>query len=233
MSTASIHPEDPIMRRRLAFLATFVAGAAALTLWLAAASLVSAGDPCYHGFDLPTSTTSTGTQVKVLPCAFSPTVTNVDVGATVTFVNGPDFVHLLAGANQAWGSRDVELSPGRTVSYEFDEPGVYPYACALHRGMSGVIVVGDAATAMAAGARTAAGGASGTTGDASSGGATTTSGSTTAPATTPPSPSASTTEIAALAAFSALAGGLIGATVAWFALRRRANDGKEPAPGVA
>ena len=219
------------MRRRLASLATFVAGAAALTVWLAAASLVSAGDPCYHGFDLPTSTTSTGTQVKVLPCAFSPTVTNVDVGATVTFVNGPDFIHLITGANQAWGSRDVELSPRKTVSYEFDEPGVYQYACALHRGMSGVILVGDATTALAAGARTAAGGASGTTGNASSGGATTTSGSTTStPAATP---TASPPEIAAVAAISAFAGGVIGAAVVWFAVRRRRSEGKEPVPGVA
>ena len=221
------------MRRHIARLLGFAATLSLAVLWLISAPATSAGDPCYHDFTMPTTTTEDAAQIKLMPCAFAPTVAQVPVGSTVTFFNGPDFSHLVTGANQAWGSRDVELSPGRTVSYEFDEPGVYPYACALHRGMSGVIVVGDAATAMAAGARTAAGGASGTTGDASSGGATTTSGSTTAPATTPPSPSASTTEIAALAAFSALAGGLIGATVAWFALRRRANDGKEPAPGVA
>ncbi len=223
------------MRRRLASLATLVAGATALTLWLAAAPIASAGDPCYHGFDMPASSTSTGNQVKVMPCAFGPTVTNVDVGATVAFVNGSSFTHLITGANQVWGSRDVELGPGKTVSYEFAEPGVYPYACALHRGMSGVIVVGDATTAMAAGARTAAGGSSGTTGNELSGGATTTSGSTTSTtAATPASQStASSPEIAAVAAMSALAGGLLGAAVTWFALRRRTSEGKEPLPDVA
>ena len=52
---------------------------------------------------------------SLLPCAFSPTVTQVDVGETVTFTNGTDFTHLVTGANQAWGSRDVELLPGETV----------------------------------------------------------------------------------------------------------------------
>ena len=44
--------------------------------------------------------------------------------------------------------RDTELQPGQTVSYRFATPGIYPYACALHRGMSGAIVVGDAAAAV-------------------------------------------------------------------------------------
>jgi len=118
---------------------------------LAAAPAVMAGDPCYHGFVIPARTTGTDTQIKLAPCAFAPTVTHVAAGSTVTFFNGPDFTHLVTGANQAWGSRDVEIQPGQTVSYRFDEPGVYPYACALHRGMSGTIVVGDLTAAMGAG----------------------------------------------------------------------------------
>jgi plastocyanin len=223
------------MRRRLAALLGLVGSGTVLAAWLVAAPIVSAGDPCYHGFDMPEDTTSTATQVKLMPCAFAPTITNVPVGSKVTFVNGPDFTHLITGANQAWGSRDVELTPGKTVSYEFAAAGVYPYACALHRGMSGVIVVGDAATALAAAARTGAGTGSGTT--------TSTTGSTTgasngAGATTAATSPASTTaasglEIPAVAAVSALAGGLIGAGVAWFALRRRTSAQKEQVTGVA
>jgi hypothetical protein len=77
-------------------------------------------------------------------------VTHVAVGSTVTFFNGPTFTHLITGANQEWGSRDAELEPGQTVAYRFDEPGIYPYACALHPGMSGAIVVGAAEVAVAA-----------------------------------------------------------------------------------
>jgi plastocyanin len=223
------------MRQRLAALIGLVGSSAVLAAWLVAAPIVSAGDPCYHGFDMPEDSASTATQVKLMPCAFAPTITNVPVGSKVTFVNGPDFTHLITGANQAWGSRDVELTPGKTVSYEFDAAGVYPYACALHRGMSGVIVVGDAATALAAAAaNTGAGTGSGTTGTTGSTSGESNGAETTTAATTP----ASTTvamgpEILAVAAVSALAGGLIGAGVAWFALRRRTTAGKEPVAGVA
>jgi plastocyanin len=222
------------MRRRLTALIGLVGSGAVLAAWLVAAPIVSAGDPCYHGFDMPKDTASTDTQVKLMPCAFAPTITNVAVGSKVTFVNGPDFTHLITGANQAWGSRDVELTPGKTVSYEFDAAGVYPYACALHRGMSGVIVVGDAATALAA-ARTGAGTGSGTTTDtAGSTGGESNGAETTTAATSPASTTAATgPEIPAVAAVSALAGGLIGAGVAWFAMRRRTSAGKEPVAGVA
>jgi plastocyanin len=107
------------------------------------APAVVAGDPCYHGFDIPPRSEGAETQIKVAPCAFGPTVSHVATGSTVTFFNGPDFTHLITGANAEWGSRDVELRPSQKVSYTFANAGIYPYACALHRGMSGTIVVGD------------------------------------------------------------------------------------------
>lgn len=109
----------------------------------AVATPVAAGDPCYHGFDIPERTESTDPQVKLMPCAFAPTVVRVDPGTTVEFFSGPYDVHLITGANQEWGSRDDEIQPDSMVSFRFDRAGTYPYACAIHRGMSGVIVVGD------------------------------------------------------------------------------------------
>jgi plastocyanin len=107
------------------------------------AAPVAAGDPCYHGFDLPTRSEGTDPQIKMTPCAFAPAVVRVAPGTTVQWFSGPDFVHLLTGANQEWGSRDDEIQPDSVVAYRFDKPGIYPYACALHRGMSGTIVVGN------------------------------------------------------------------------------------------
>lgn len=130
-------------------LSGLVGAAAVVLLGLIATPTTLAGDPCYHGFEIPPLTDAVETQIKVAPCYFAPTVAHVPVGATVTFFNGPDFTHLVTGANAKWGSRDVELKPGQTVSYQFDAPGTYPYACALHRGMSGTIVVGDATGAAA------------------------------------------------------------------------------------
>jgi plastocyanin len=130
-------------------LSGLIGAAAFLLLGLIATPTTRAGDPCYHGFEIPPRTDAAETQIKVGPCFFGPTVARVPVGATVTFFNGPGFTHLITGANAEWGSRDVELVPDASVSYRFDKAGVYPYACALHRGMSGTIVVGDAAGAAA------------------------------------------------------------------------------------
>jgi plastocyanin len=148
------------MPRQLARSLTLIASMSLAIVWLIAAPTASAGDPCYHSFEMPATTSEATTQIKLMPCAFGPTVAQVAVGATVTFFNGPDFTHLVTGANQAWGSRDAEIQPGGTVSYTFATAGVYPYACALHRGMSGAIVVGE----MAAGTGGAGAAGAGTTG---------------------------------------------------------------------
>ena len=118
-----------------------------LVLGLILGPTTSAGNPCYHGFAIPSRTDAAETQIKLAPCAFEPTVARVAVGATVTFFNGPEFTHLVTGANAEWGSRDVELKPGDTVSYRFDKPGVYPYACALHSG--GALLESDQSGAVA------------------------------------------------------------------------------------
>jgi plastocyanin len=216
------------MHRRLTALAGLLAATATLVLWLAVAPVTSAGDPCYHGFAMPEDTAGADVRVNLLPCAFAPTVTSAKVGATVTFFNGSDFTHLITGANQSWGSRDTEIAPGKTASYTFDRAGVYPFACALHRGMSGVIVVGDAATA-----------AAGTKGAVSAAG---TSGEASVPSAVPaavPSPTAPSATVSSgpepllLAAVSALVGVVVGATVAWLALRRRAAAGQEHLAGIA
>ncbi len=186
---------------------------------LFAAPTVSAGDPCYHGFTIPPRTSAGETQIKVAPCAFAPTVTTVAAGSTVTFFNGPDYTHLITGANAEWGSRDVELKPNAEVSYTFDKPGIYPYACALHRGMSGTIVVGDLASA----------GGTTTGGTTAGGNGPVTSDAALAAATKPAASGPDPIGIAA----GAGAGILVGAAAAWLAMRRRTRAGAvgQPLPG--
>jgi plastocyanin len=130
--------------RTIRFLAALalVVGSFAVPL----AAPVAAGDPCYHDFQIPPLTEGTDPQVKLLPCAFSPTVVRVAPGTTVEFFSGEFDVHLITGAGQTWGSRDDEIQPNSMVSFRFLRSGTYPYACALHRGMSGTIVVGDGIT---------------------------------------------------------------------------------------
>ena len=142
-----------------------VAGASILAIVtlaaLAAAPAALAGDPCYHGYSIPPTTTEAGSAIRMEPCAFVPTNIRVATGATVTFTNTSGDVHLLTGANQAWGDREKELKPGETVSVTFAEPGVYAFSCAIHRGMSGAVIVGDADGAAAAAPVATTGGADG------------------------------------------------------------------------
>ena len=162
---------------------------------LAAPAVAVAGDPCFHGYDMPPRSAATTASVKALPCAFAPTIAYVPVGTTVSFRNATQDVHLITGANQEWGDREVEILGNETVSYTFDEAGIFPYACALHRGMVGAIVVG-------------ADGAAGL-----------------APQTGGAQPAAADTTQAAAAdepmgggriAIAAIAGGVIALAVAWF-----------------
>ena len=217
------------MHRSLIALAGLLATTGTLVLWLAVAPVTSAGDPCYHGFAMPEDSAAADVRINLLPCAFAPTVTSAKVGATVTFFNGSDFTHLITGANQSWGSRDTEIAPGKSVTYTFDKAGVYPYACALHRGMSGVIVVGDAATAAAGtrGAVSAAGTSSGVASVPSA--APAAAPAKTTPSATPPAGP----EPLLLVALSALVGAVVGSTIAWLALRRRAAAGQEHLTGIA
>lgn len=131
---------------------TLLAGLGLLIGSLVFAAPAAAGDPCYHGFDVPARTEGDEAQIKMMPCAFAPTVVRVAPGTTVQFFSGPGFVHLITGANQEWGSRDAEIQPDSVVAFRFDKSGTYPFACALHRGMSGTIVVGDGVAAAAGGA---------------------------------------------------------------------------------
>ncbi len=138
------------MRRQIALRAALLVPAT-LATWLVVAPPAMAGDPCFHGFAMPPVTTEATNEIKLLPCAFGPTIATVPTGSTVSFVNGPEVPHLITGASQTWGSRDIQIQPNAKISYTFDSPGLYPYACALHPGMAGAIVVGDAASALAAG----------------------------------------------------------------------------------
>jgi plastocyanin len=123
------------MSRRLALAATLVLAAIAVP-----AVPASAGGGCHAGI-----THGTGTTVFLAEACPTPTILQVDPGATVTFTNKDPFAHNIIG--NLWGHYD-DLNQGDSFSATFDDPGVYPYACWYHPGMTGAIVVG---TGMGAG----------------------------------------------------------------------------------
>jgi plastocyanin len=108
----------------------------------------------------PPVSEGTAAVIKLGDCAFYPTVTHVPVGSEVQFFNADLVGHEVVGANLTWGHHDKILEPGDQLGVTFAKAGLYPYACMLHPGMTGVIVVGDAASAAGAAGGTVPGGPS-------------------------------------------------------------------------
>ena len=116
----------------------------ALAVGLATRDVAAGGGGCHS----PVMTNGRGTTVEMRWGCMSPTILQIQEGERVTFRNADPMVHVVVGAHSSWGNY-ANIAPGESVSYVFAQPGVYPYACHLHPGMTGAIVVGDGATAMA------------------------------------------------------------------------------------
>lgn len=123
------------MRITRALVTTMTVGAAVL----AAGGTASAGGGCLHG--TPPSD-GDGAVVEMLDACFTPTVLHVDPGAEVTFVNRDGELHQVSGVGDTWGSF-AELDQGDSVSYTFEDDGVYVYSCWVHPGMVGAVVAGS------------------------------------------------------------------------------------------
>ena len=102
--------------------------------------VASAGGGCHGGVTQTDATGQEDATVQLVDACFSATVTSVDPGTPVTFVNMDEFVHNVGG-NQ-WGHFD-DLHGGDAFTVSFEEAGTYPFACSYHPGMTGAIVVGD------------------------------------------------------------------------------------------
>jgi plastocyanin len=135
------------MRRRIALF--LVSASFLVVLGWATAGSVLAGDPCFHSTDRPATSAGATVAVAIGDCVFTPTVTTVPVGTLVEWTNRSFQAHEIVGSNLTWGKHDKLLEPGDSIGWTFDKPGVYAYACMLHPGMSGVVVVGAADLALA------------------------------------------------------------------------------------
>ena len=110
-----------------------------LLLGWAPVSVALAGGGC-HGANTVEAwpTEAVSTVVKIDGCTFAPTVTRVQTGTEVRFLNASNAAHDIVGRARAWGTD--RLDSGASFAYRFTTPGVYPYSCSLHPGMAGVVV---------------------------------------------------------------------------------------------
>ena len=95
--------------------------------------------------------------VAIRSFEFRPTHVTVEAGVEVRWVNEDDILHTvtsgIAGDQGVPGvSEDLAPSPDglfdlelegktSTARFTFQEPGTYPYFCAIHSGMSGTVQV--------------------------------------------------------------------------------------------
>ena len=106
----------------------------AAALALVAARSASAGGTCHQP---PTESSTPTVQLEAL--CFSPTVTRVDVGSDVEFVNLDAFAHNVVGHGVSWG-QFADIGPGESLVVTFDTPGIHPFSCTLHPGMVGAVL---------------------------------------------------------------------------------------------
>ena len=98
----------------------------------------SAGGGC-RGVDFQDRQT---TEVRMGNNCYFPQVARVDAGQSLTFLNEDPAEHTVTGLIASFGSYG-KIAGGDSVAYTFSRPGVYPYFCFLHNGMTGAIIVGD------------------------------------------------------------------------------------------
>ncbi len=70
---------------------------------------------------------------------YGPARLEVAAGTTITWTNRAPVPHTVTGDDGSWGS--PLLDPGEVWSYTFAKPGTYPFHCAPHPFMKGVVVV--------------------------------------------------------------------------------------------
>ncbi len=122
---------------RRAMLLCLIVGAATV-VGMPGAAL--AGGGCHTGATQADETGEQEAMVRIAGACFTASLTKVDPETAVTFVNEDWTTHNVGG--NEWGYFD-DMREGDAFTATFADPGIYPFACSYHPGMTGAIVVGD------------------------------------------------------------------------------------------
>ena len=105
----------------------------AIVIVVAVAALAACAEPSQ---DLSSQDAVLGTQVDVVDNEFEPAVLRVEPGATVTWTWRGSNPH-----NVVSDGFESETQTTGTFNHTFQQVGEYPYVCAIHPGMEGLVVV--------------------------------------------------------------------------------------------
>ena len=106
---------------------TLAAATAALTMWIAASTVLAADS-----------------SVTIAGFAFAPSTVTIQVGDSVTWTNEDSTPHTATAED---GSFDTgQLANGDSNTVTFDTAGTFAYVCSIHPQMTGSVVVEAAAS---------------------------------------------------------------------------------------
>ncbi len=80
--------------------------------------------------------------VRIVDFAYSPASVDVVAGTTITWVNAGAALHTVTASDGAWDSGII--ASGGTYQRRFGTAGTFPYLCALHPSMTGIVRVSPA-----------------------------------------------------------------------------------------
>ncbi len=90
-------------------------------------------------WNLSTAQTTDSTKVVVRDFMFTPTISTVKAGSTVTWTNLDDEPHTVLSETGLFKSGAIDTN--ESFSFRFDKPGTYHFTCSIHPRMVGTIVV--------------------------------------------------------------------------------------------
>jgi plastocyanin len=103
--------------------------------------IVVAGAACSKDSNPSGPDSGGGTRVTASAAnVFSPSVLDITVGTTVTWVFGP-VDHTVTFAAVAGAPASIDLSHNKSVSRTFTTAGTFAYVCTVHPGMAGQVRV--------------------------------------------------------------------------------------------
>lgn len=79
--------------------------------------------------------------VTIKDYVFSPAVTTVPVGTTITWTNADADPHTATSIEGTSVFDSNNIATGGTYPFTFTAPGTYPYVCTYHDGMQGTVIV--------------------------------------------------------------------------------------------
>ena len=85
------------------------------------------------------ATQPVASNVSIDNFTFTPSTITVPIGTTVTWVNHDDVPHTVTANDKGFGSKAMDTDD--RFSHQFTAPGTYPYFCAVHKHMTGQVIV--------------------------------------------------------------------------------------------